>query len=135
MSELSIASPDELRVIEALRAGDENAFRTLVQQHGPAMLRVALSYVRSRAVAEEVVQEAWLGILRGLDRFEGRSSLKTWIFHIVANIARTRAQREVGAGARHAPKGGAISCCAAALRADHPVLKFAPQRQALLLAP
>jgi RNA polymerase sigma-70 factor (ECF subfamily) len=58
------------------------------------MLRIALSHVRSRAVAEEVVQEAWLGVLQGLDRFEGRSSLKTWILRIVANRARTRGERE-----------------------------------------
>ena len=58
------------------------------------MLRIALGHVRSRAVAEEVVQEAWLGVLQGLDRFEGRSSLKTWILRIVANRARTRGERE-----------------------------------------
>ncbi len=58
------------------------------------MIRLALSYVRSRAVAEEVVQEAWLGVFKGLDRFEGRSSLRTWIFRILTNTAKTRAERE-----------------------------------------
>ena len=67
---------------------------TLVDRYGPLMLRIALTHVRTRAVAEEVVQEAWLGVLQGLDRFEGRSSLKTWILRIVANRARTRGERE-----------------------------------------
>jgi RNA polymerase sigma-70 factor, ECF subfamily len=58
------------------------------------MLRVAMMYVSSRAVAEEVVQEAWLGVFAGLDRFEGRSSLKTWVFRILANTAKTRGERE-----------------------------------------
>src|SRR3954464_1853371 len=66
----------------------------LVDKYGPLMLRLALTHVRTRAVAEEVVQEAWLGVLRGLERFEGRSSLKTWIYRIVANVARTRGGRE-----------------------------------------
>ncbi len=80
--------------MEALRHGDEHAFAALVDEYGPAMLRVARMYVSSRAVAEEVVQEAWLGVLAGIGRFEGRSSLRTWIFRIVANIARTRGERE-----------------------------------------
>jgi RNA polymerase sigma-70 factor, ECF subfamily len=81
-------------LLERLRAGDEAAFMTLVDKYGPLMLRIALSHVRTRAVAEEVVQEAWLGVLQGLSRFEGRSSLKTWILRIVANRARTRGERE-----------------------------------------
>jgi RNA polymerase sigma-70 factor, ECF subfamily len=84
----------ELQLLESLRHGDERAFAALVEQHGAAMLRIARLYVRDRAVAEEVVQEAWLGLLRGLDRFEGRSSLRTWLFRIVANLAKTRAVRE-----------------------------------------
>lgn len=67
---------------------------TLVDRHGSAMLRLAQMFVPTRAVAEDVVQEAWLGVLNGLERFEGRSSLKTWIFRIVANIAKTRGERE-----------------------------------------
>lgn len=69
-------------------------FSALVDEHGPAMLRVARMYVSSRAVADEVVQEAWLGVIGGIDRFEGRASLKTWIFRIVTNIAKTRGERE-----------------------------------------
>jgi RNA polymerase sigma-70 factor, ECF subfamily len=81
-------------LLERIRAGDADAFMTLVDRYGPLMLRIALGHVRSRAVAEEVVQEAWLGVLQGLDRFEGRSTLKTWILRITANRARTRGERE-----------------------------------------
>jgi RNA polymerase sigma-70 factor, ECF subfamily len=84
----------ELQLLEALRRGDERAFVKLVDRHGASMLRVARLYVRDRAVAEEVVQEAWLGALRGIDRFEGRSSFRTWLFRIVTNVAKTRAGRE-----------------------------------------
>ena len=84
----------ELRELDALRAGDEEAFMALVRRHHAAMVRVAQIYVSRRDLAEEVVQEAWLGVLRGLDRFEGRSSLKTWLFRIVTNLAKTRAMRE-----------------------------------------
>ena len=90
---------DESALLAALRAGDEQAFMRLVAEHTPGMRRFALGFVRTPAVADEVVQEAWVGVLRGLDRFEGRSSLKTWIYRIVANVARTRAVRE----ARSAP--------------------------------
>lgn len=85
---------NEEALLLALRAGDEQAFVTLVDAYGPAMRRVALSFVRSASVADEVVQDAWLGVLRGVDRFERRSTLKTWLFRIVANIAKTRAVRE-----------------------------------------
>jgi RNA polymerase sigma-70 factor, ECF subfamily len=87
-------SPDDLALVERLRSGDEAAFMTLVGQLQPAMLRVARMYVSTTAVAEEVVQETWLGVLRGLHSFEGRSSLRTWIFRILTNIAKTRGQRE-----------------------------------------
>src|SRR5919107_1750656 len=93
MPEVHPALSDQ-ELLQRLRAGDEAAFMELVDRYGPLMLRIALSHVRSRAVAEEVVQEAWLGVLQGLDRFEGRSSLKTWILRIVANRARTRGERE-----------------------------------------
>jgi RNA polymerase sigma-70 factor (ECF subfamily) len=86
--------PGERRLIDGLREGDESAFVTLMRDYGPMMLRVALMYVSTRAVAEEVVQEAWIGVLNGIGRFEGRSSLKTWIFRILTNTAKTRAQRE-----------------------------------------
>jgi RNA polymerase sigma-70 factor (ECF subfamily) len=85
---------EDASLVAALRAGDEAAFRDLIRLYGPGMLRVARMYVSSRAVAEEVVQEAWLGVLKGIGRFEGRSSLKTWVFRIVANTAKTRGQRE-----------------------------------------
>jgi RNA polymerase sigma-70 factor (ECF subfamily) len=87
-------SPEEAELVERLRAGDEATFVELVRLYGPSMLRVAMMYVKTRAVAEEVVQEAWLGVLKGIDRFEGRSSLKTWLFRILTNVAKTRAQRE-----------------------------------------
>lgn len=86
--------PVETSVVGALRAGDEAAFAMLVKEYSPAMLRVARMYVGSRAAAEEVVQDAWIGVLNGIGRFEGRSSLKTWIFRILTNIAKTRGQRE-----------------------------------------
>src|SRR3954454_7989713 len=92
MSDMLIDADAEL--LARLRTGDEAAFMELVDRYGPLMLRIALSHVPTRAVAEEVVQEAWLGVLQGLDRFEGRSSLKTWILRIVANRARTRGERE-----------------------------------------
>jgi RNA polymerase sigma-70 factor (ECF subfamily) len=85
---------EEATLVAALRAGDEDAFRELIRRYGAGMLRVAQMYVSSRAVAEEVVQEAWLGVLKGIGRFEGRSSLKTWLFRIVANTAKTRGVRE-----------------------------------------
>ena len=85
---------NEADLLAALRAGDERAFMELVREYSPGMRRLALTFVRTPALADDVVQEAWLGVLRGLDRFEGRSSLRTWIYTIVANIARTRAKRE-----------------------------------------
>jgi RNA polymerase sigma-70 factor (ECF subfamily) len=89
-----LASSEDARLVGALGAGDEAAFEQLVNRWSPALLRLARLYVPSRAVAEEVVQEAWLGVLRGLDRFEGRSSLRTWVFRILVNCAKSRAERE-----------------------------------------
>jgi len=85
---------DEAALLERLRARDERAFAELVGAWSPSMLRVARMYVATQAVAEEVVQEAWLGVLQGIDRFEGRSSLKTWVFRILVNRAMTRGARE-----------------------------------------
>jgi RNA polymerase sigma-70 factor (ECF subfamily) len=85
---------DESALLAALRAGDERAFMELVTAYTPGMRRLALSFVRTPALADDVVSEAWLAVLNGLERFEGRSSLKTWIYTIVANLARTRAVRE-----------------------------------------
>jgi RNA polymerase sigma-70 factor (ECF subfamily) len=93
MPEVPAALSDEA-LLQRLRAGDETAFMDLVGRYGPLMLRIALSHVNSRSVAEEVVQEAWLGVLTGLDRFEGRASLKTWIMRIATNQARSRGERE-----------------------------------------
>lgn len=97
MAPLSFAGVGEQRNdadLEALRSGDEAAFRILIQVHHGSMQRLAMAYVRDPGVAEEVVQEAWLTCLRNLDKFEGRSSLKTWIFGIVMNIARSRKRQE-----------------------------------------
>src|SRR4051812_45706274 len=85
---------DDHELVQRLRDGDEMAFAELIDRYGAMMLRVAQMYVRDRATAEEVVQETWLAVLNGIDRFEGRSSLKTWIFQILSNRARTRAVRE-----------------------------------------
>lgn len=85
---------DESELIARLRGGDERAFEILVERHYSTMLAVARHYVSSRAVAEEVVQEAWLGVLKGLDRFEARASLRTWILRILVNTAQTRGARE-----------------------------------------
>jgi RNA polymerase sigma-70 factor, ECF subfamily len=88
------ALDDERALLAALRRGDERAFAAMVDAYSPMLLRVAMSHVPSRAVAEEVVQETWIGVLRGIDRFQGRSSLKSWIFRILRNTAITRGARE-----------------------------------------
>jgi RNA polymerase sigma-70 factor, ECF subfamily len=87
-------SEDEARLVRALRAGDESAFVLLINMYHAGLVRLAMVYVSDRVVAEEVAQETWLAVLEGIGRFEGRSSLKTWIFRILANRARTRAVRE-----------------------------------------
>jgi RNA polymerase sigma-70 factor (ECF subfamily) len=80
--------------VTRLRAGDEEVFGVLVSKYCGSLLRFAMTFVSERAAAEEVVQETWLGVIRGLSSFEGRSSLKTWIFRILANRAKTRGKRE-----------------------------------------
>ncbi len=92
--EAASADADDAALVERLRAGDEAAFTELIDRFGASMLRVARLHVRDRAVAEEVVQETWLAVLNGIDRFEGRSSLKTWLFRILSNRAKTRGERE-----------------------------------------
>jgi RNA polymerase sigma-70 factor, ECF subfamily len=87
-------SLSDIEIIAALRCGDEAAFALLLDRFQSAMLRIARMYVGSYAVAEEVVQEAWLGFFQSLDRFQGRCSLKTWIFRILTNRAKTRGERE-----------------------------------------
>ena len=85
---------DDRALLAALRNGDEYAFVHLLDRYGGMMVRLALIYVPSRAVAEEVVQETWLAVFQGLSRFEERSSLKTWILRILTNRAKTRGERE-----------------------------------------
>jgi RNA polymerase sigma-70 factor, ECF subfamily len=85
---------DDHALLKRLRAGDESAFESLLARHHAALRRVARTYVRTDSAADEVVQETWLGVLRGLNAFESRSSLRTWIFRILVNQARTRAVRD-----------------------------------------
>ncbi len=88
------AADDEAQLIDALRRHDEAAFVRLVERYQGPLLRLALVYAGSRAVAEDVVQDTWLGVLQGIHKFESRSSFKTWLFRILVNRARTRAERE-----------------------------------------
>ena len=88
------ATMDETALIAALRSGDERVFVDLVDRHTPAMLRVARGYVPSHQIAEEVVQETWIALVKGIATFEGRSSLRTWLFTVMINIAKTRGIRE-----------------------------------------
>ena len=88
------AQEQDAALVAALRRGDADAFATLVDRHSPAMIRVAMAYVPSRAAAEEAVQETWIAVMRGIDAFEGRSSLKTWIFRILTNVAMRAGARE-----------------------------------------
>jgi RNA polymerase sigma-70 factor, ECF subfamily len=90
----AVAFADDAQLIEALRAGDEAAFTLLLERYHNALVRLAMIYVGDRTTAEDVVQETWVAVLQGIDRFEGRSSLKTWIFSILTNRAKTRGQRE-----------------------------------------
>jgi RNA polymerase sigma-70 factor, ECF subfamily len=85
---------DETAVIAALRDGDESAFAQLVDKHTPSMLRVARGYVPSHEIAEEVVQETWIALVKGIGNFEGRSSLRTWLFTVMINIAKSRGVKE-----------------------------------------
>ncbi|MGA3147483.1 MAG: sigma-70 family RNA polymerase sigma factor [Acidimicrobiales bacterium] len=82
------------KLLSRLRAGDEEAFVVLVGRYNGSLLRLARLYVPSEAVAEEAVQDTWMGVVRGVDRFEGRSSFKTWLFRILVNRARTAGTRE-----------------------------------------
>ncbi|MDQ3978828.1 MAG: sigma-70 family RNA polymerase sigma factor [Actinomycetota bacterium] len=85
---------DEADLLTRLRAGDEGAFVALVDRYHASMVRLASTFVPNRAVAEEVVQDTWLGMLRGLDTFEGRASLRTWLFRILINRARSTGVKE-----------------------------------------
>lgn len=88
------AGGNETQLLAALRAGDESAFLFLVQHYHSSMVRIARVFVHSDSLAEEVAQEAWLAALEGIAKFEGRSTVRSWLFTIVANRARTRAERE-----------------------------------------
>jgi RNA polymerase sigma-70 factor (ECF subfamily) len=85
---------DDAHLVAALRAGEEAAFAALIDRYQASLVRLAMLYVPNRAAAEDVVQETWLGVLQGIDRFEARSSLKTWLFRILVNRAKRRGARE-----------------------------------------
>jgi RNA polymerase sigma-70 factor, ECF subfamily len=104
-----LPADEDLCLLARLRDGDEDAFVTLVGRHHDSMLRLARTFVHSHAVAEEVVQETWVGVLRGIDRFEGRSSLRTWLLAILVNRARSVGSRE----ARSVPASGSDGFVAA----------------------
>jgi len=87
-------APSEAALVADLRAGKEDAFAALVDRYYDAMIRVARLHVATKEAAEDVVQETFLGVIRGIDRFEGRSSLRTWMFRILVNRAKTRGERE-----------------------------------------
>ena len=89
-----VLSAEELQLIQGLQRREEAAFLQVVDRYHNSLLRLAMLYVSRREVAEEVVQETWLGVLKGIDRFEARSTLKTWLFRILLNRAKTRGQRE-----------------------------------------
>jgi len=110
---------DDLYLIKALRGGEEAAFVSLLDQYHSTMLRLAMIYVPNRAVAEEVVQEAWVGVLQGLNRFEARSSLKTWLFRILINCAKTRGQRE----SRSVPFSSLSDSDSEPAAASHPIIR------------
>lgn len=88
------ATDDDAQLIEAIKRHDEAAFMQLVERYQATLLRIALVYVENRAVAEDIVQDAWFGVLAGIAKFEGRSSFRTWLFRILVNRARSRAERE-----------------------------------------
>jgi RNA polymerase sigma-70 factor (ECF subfamily) len=117
-------SPDDAALVAALRRGDEGAFGALIDRYHGSLERVARLHVRTRESAEEVVQETWVAVIEGIDRFEGRSSLKTWIFRILTNRAKTRGEREgrtVALPARMLDGAGEPAVEAARfLGADHP---------------
>jgi len=94
MGRLEVTDVGEADLLAALRRGDEQAFRDLVQRHQATLLRLARMYTPNQAVAEEIVQETWLAVLRGLDDFEGRAAVHTWMARILVNIARRRSGRE-----------------------------------------
>jgi RNA polymerase sigma-70 factor (ECF subfamily) len=134
-----VSDSDDVSVIEALRRGDEGAFARLVDQHHASLRRVARLYISNRAVADEVVQDAWVGVIEGIWAFEGRSSLKTWIYRILINRAKTRAARE-GRAVRFGGLDAELEASEAAVAADRfraaghpsgPNLGASPERRLL----
>lgn len=115
----SSTDADDL-LVRSLRAGDERAFEKLINRYYPQMLRLAIGFVRSCDEADEVIQETWLAVLSGIDRFEARSSFKTWLFHILMNRARTRARRE----ARTLPFSALAVRDSASADAEDPAARF-----------
>ena len=93
-SEAVVRPADERAVLAALRRGDQDAFARLVDAYSPSLLRLAMTYVRTQDVAEEVLQETWLGVIRGLEGFQERCSLRSWVFTILRNTAISRGERE-----------------------------------------
>jgi len=89
-----VPATEDAVLLERLKAGDEDAFRFLVERWAGPMMALALTQTRMRALAEEAVQDTWLAVLQGIDRFEGRSSLKTWVFRILVYTARAKLERE-----------------------------------------
>ncbi len=94
MASVTPAAPDDHALLAALRRGDEDAFAHLVNRYHASLVRIATLFVPDRGLAEEVAQDTWIGVLRGLDRFEERSTFRTWLFGILANQARRRGERE-----------------------------------------
>ncbi|MBV9816942.1 MAG: sigma-70 family RNA polymerase sigma factor [Solirubrobacterales bacterium] len=128
---VSVEAAGEAQLLARLRAGDEQAFRGLVGRHDRAMRRLARSFVASAAVADEVVQETWLAVIQGLDGFEGRSSLKSWMFRILVNRAQTRGAREqrstpFSSLAREEPEEGPTVDPDRFLPSGHPVAGYWP---------
>jgi RNA polymerase sigma-70 factor (ECF subfamily) len=111
---------DDDTLLRALHEGDERVFRALVEQWGGIMLRLALSHVESRAIAEEVVQDAWMTVLRSLDRFERRSAFRTWVLGIVVNLARSRARAERRSVPLSSESGAPVLDPTRFLPPDHP---------------
>jgi RNA polymerase sigma-70 factor (ECF subfamily) len=115
--------PSDNELVERLRRADESAFRELVGRCDPGLRRMARLYV-GEGVADDVVQDTWVAVIRGIDRFEGRSSLKTWVFGILVNVARRRAEREgrtvpfASLGSAGEPWNGTVEPA----RLDHPGL-------------
>jgi RNA polymerase sigma-70 factor (ECF subfamily) len=93
-TEATLPPEDEAELVRRLKSGDRQAFAALVARHGGALLRLATTFVKDHALAQEIVQDTWLTALDGIERFEERSAVSTWIFHIAANKARTRLLRE-----------------------------------------